>query len=416
MARGWAANPTSRSGILVVAVWFVSAGSAGATDVADLVDQLSGANYRDLLDNRLYTRSGDNRGFQWNAAQDRYLPTADHDAARNNILGHFTALGLEASLDPFSFVRSGKTYAGCNNVLGVLPGRIDPLRVYFVGGHYDSVSNPGADDNASGVAGVMEAARVLSQHPFACTIVFAAWDGEEMGLKGSWHWVDTEDESVVDGVANLDMIAYNHNGDDTAVVYGEASWRTKWAGAAARYSEGITPIVSSSQVRYSDHWPFEDVGRPAGGIIEDGLPLPNPNYHKQSDSVDTPGYLDYDYALEILKSAVGLIFEEAGLLLPGDADTDGDVDASDYLTLKRGLGTPAGAGWAEGDFDADEDVDRDDFLALQEHGAETLVFPSAGGGAPVPEPAGLAILAALLAAGLPRRRYFPSGRCQKLSQ
>jgi hypothetical protein len=82
------------------------------------------------------------------------------------------------------------------NVVATLRGSVAPNRVYVITGHYDSrvsdVMNatddaPGADDDASGVAVVMEAARVLSKHDSAATVIFAPVAGEEQGLYGSAH-------------------------------------------------------------------------------------------------------------------------------------------------------------------------------------------------------------------------------------
>jgi hypothetical protein len=85
------------------------------------------------------------------------------------------------------------------NVVATLPGtRPDASdRVYVISGHYDSIVRnildaespaPGADDDASGVAAVLELARVMSGHEFPATIVFLAVAGEEQGLLGSAHW------------------------------------------------------------------------------------------------------------------------------------------------------------------------------------------------------------------------------------
>jgi hypothetical protein len=82
------------------------------------------------------------------------------------------------------------------NVVATLRGTVAPDRVYVITGHYDSrvtdVMNatadaPGADDDASGVAVVMEAARVLAKHGSAATVIFAPVAGEEQGLYGSAH-------------------------------------------------------------------------------------------------------------------------------------------------------------------------------------------------------------------------------------
>ncbi|MBM3929571.1 MAG: M20/M25/M40 family metallo-hydrolase, partial [Sphingomonadales bacterium] len=85
------------------------------------------------------------------------------------------------------------------NVLGIQPGS-DPNRVVIIGGHIDSMPSdvmdftsdaPGANDDASGVAVVLEAARLLSQRKFAATIIYAVFSGEEQGLWGATLLADT---------------------------------------------------------------------------------------------------------------------------------------------------------------------------------------------------------------------------------
>ena len=369
---------------LIAAICLLSAMPCrAATDVAGLVSQLDVAVYTDILDNMLETRTGDNRGF----LIPELSPAADHDLVRDRIYTWFDNLGLDASLDPFTF----SSFTGMNNVIGVLPGRITPGRVYIIGGHYDSVQNPGADDNASGVAGVMEAARILANQPLASTVMFVAWDGEERGLWGSYHWVWTNDESVVDGVVNLDMIAYNHNDDNIATVYGRADWRAKWIAAAGRYAPDITVLENTETLANSDHYPFQRYeDRPAGGIIENTGPSPNPYYHKITDTVDTPGYIDYEYAVSLLASGVGLLAEEADLLLPGDADNDKTVGYDDLAILAAHIGTAGSLNWTTGDFNADGVVDAADYIALKQNFGLSIA-PTRG--SEIPEPGTVLLLA-----------------------
>jgi hypothetical protein len=108
--------------------------------ISSVLDDISEVTYTDVLQNLLYTHSGDNRG----------LAGAEHDLARANIFNCFSELGLQTSLDPFTY--NGQTYY---NVVGIQPGATHPDDIYILGAHYDSLNNPGADDNASGVAGVL---------------------------------------------------------------------------------------------------------------------------------------------------------------------------------------------------------------------------------------------------------------------
>ena len=100
------------------------------------------------------------------------------------------------------------------NVVATLPGTDeDPGRTLVVSGHYDSRASgplditgaaPGADDDASGVAAVLELARVMSRYKFRATIVFLAVAGEEQGLNGSTHWAKAAKERGADLEAMLD--------------------------------------------------------------------------------------------------------------------------------------------------------------------------------------------------------------------
>src|SRR5262245_40665751 len=94
------------------------------------------------------------------------------------------------------------------NVTATLPGTANPELVYIVSSHYDSVAGgPGADDDTSGTAALLEAARVLATHPQAATIVFASFTGEEAGLLGSREFVRraVADKLRVVGALNNDM-------------------------------------------------------------------------------------------------------------------------------------------------------------------------------------------------------------------
>jgi Zn-dependent M28 family amino/carboxypeptidase len=272
--------------------------------VDDVVNQVSQTAYRQYLDDLLYTHSGADRG---NGAQ--------HDLARATIYDQFSSFGLQTTLDPFPLW--GTTFY---NVIGVLPGtgpRSD--QVYIVGAHYDSFDNPGADDNASGVAAVLEAAKVLSQQHFDATLVFAAFDREEQGLIGSWNYAFTHQNDDINGMISLDMIA-NNNDNDLVSIFGRTTSdpiKLALSNSIAMYGNGLATTIGGDQPN-SDHAPFEVYGFEACLFME-GNYQNNFFYHNAGDTVDTLGYIDYEFATDITRSTVGFLATEAGLFSAPDA-------------------------------------------------------------------------------------------------
>ncbi|GAB4327755.1 MAG: hypothetical protein Kow0037_01570 [Calditrichia bacterium] len=98
------------------------------------------------------------------------------------------------------------------NIVAVKKGMEFPNEIYVVGGHYDAYANgaPGADDNGSGSASVMEMARVLADMNFKRTVKFILFSGEELGLLGSRAYAQQaaqQGENIL-GMINMDMIGY----------------------------------------------------------------------------------------------------------------------------------------------------------------------------------------------------------------
>ncbi|UCC29076.1 MAG: M28 family peptidase, partial [Phycisphaerales bacterium] len=280
----------------------------------------------------------------------------DHDPARTNIYDLFESYGLSVELEPFDFLYEVTLY----NVVATKVGVTDPTIEYVIGAHYDSVGNPGADDNASGVALVLEAARVLSAYPSDYTIRFVAFDAEEWGLWGAEAYVNTHISDDIRGMISADMVAWN--GDNAVNIFGfEESNPHKFAVADAvyTYGKGVTPYVGGWSSG-SDHFPFELAGFQACLLIETGG---NPNYHTPLDNVDEPGYIDYEFAANNTRSFVGFLVDHAGVQVTipdGDYDGDGDVDADDFEVLRTcysGSGNPPDTGCEFYDFDGDNDVD-----------------------------------------------------------
>src|SRR5512134_212926 len=118
----------------------------------------------------------------------RYTIGAGDERAKDYLVERITAMGLVAELDPFMAVSET-----ANNIIVKHPGTVEPNVVFIFSAHYDSTSNsaataaPGADDNGTGVAAVLEAMRLMTKHSFKYSIWFVFTAAEEQGSLGSTH-------------------------------------------------------------------------------------------------------------------------------------------------------------------------------------------------------------------------------------
>ena len=235
----------------------------------------------------------------------RYASYPGCEQAGDYLYGYFSALGLRTEFDPFAF-----SSRSSRNIVATIPGTALPEYVVIVCAHYDSTTGsatgptlaPGADDNASGTAAVMEIARILAGRSFDFTLKFVCFSAEEWGLYGSKHYAQeawNAGEKIL-GVLNMDMIAYTDAlPEDLNVFTNDTSkWLGSWFVLCARqYAAVDLAIAANPGVRASDHSPFWDQGYSALLAIED-YPLKNPYYHKTTDVLAT---LNLDFAAAVTK-------------------------------------------------------------------------------------------------------------------
>ncbi|MFC1563292.1 M28 family peptidase [candidate division KSB1 bacterium] len=174
------------------------------------------------------------------------------------------------------------------NVLAVLRGTENPEIYYVLSSHYDSNARcAGADDNNSGVAVLLEAARVMADHPLPASIVFAAFTGEEAGLLGSREYVRRAVESGMNlaGALNNDMIGWcNDHRLDNTIRYSNAGIRDIQHASAILFSELIT--YDAHYYKSTDaHAYYEAYGDIVGGIGSYPV-LGSPFYHQFSDRLE----------------------------------------------------------------------------------------------------------------------------------
>jgi hypothetical protein len=228
------------------------------------------------------------------ASYDRSSRRADIANARDWLLAKFQSLGLQTSTHAFSL--SGSVAVPQVNVIGTLPGARLPNEWVLVGAHYDSIQTnassttaaPGAEDNASGCAAVVEMAEVFTRFPPDRTMIFICFSGEEQGLVGSSAYAQSLQSAGTLGNLKLalimDMIGYSANSQLDVLFETSAALSgvfQPFQGAVADYASELVPHTSTNPFG-SDHMPFINRNVPSLLVIEYDYD-DYPGYHRTND-------------------------------------------------------------------------------------------------------------------------------------
>ena len=266
------------------------------------------------------------------------------------------------------------------SVLAIQWGELDPTRIVMMSGDIDSrvsdaldgtSDSPGANDNASGMAGTIEAARVLSKHRFPGTIVYAGLSGEEQGLFGGrivaehalaqgWRIKAVLNNDMIGNISGIDGVTDN----TTARVFSEGTRyvETEDEARIRRFSGGEVDSPSRNIARYVDrmadefipnldvmmvyrldrfgrgghHRPFNERGIPGVRIMET-----HEHYHRQHQDLRTEDGIEYGDVIEgvdfdYARKLTGLnIVSLAGMAkappFPADVEIEGAVQPSTTL-------------------------------------------------------------------------------------
>lgn len=274
---------------------------------------------------------------------DRSSYSDELSLARQWIADEFAELGLTVAEPFFSFVYQG-VQADVANVIGRIDGVQYPDEWIVVGGHYDSRNTingatspddtPGADDNASGCSGVIEAARALVPYRPLRTIVFMCYSGEEQGLHGSQAHVGAlgtaGDLDKINAMLNMDMIGWSPDatlGVTIGTLPGSANSQlsTLLADSALTYVPALDPdaVVTTASTCCSDHMPYLNAGRPATMSIHRGGTT-YPHYHKSTDTPANLGPHAQDIGGAIVRMNVAALAQLAGTDRIFAADNESD--------------------------------------------------------------------------------------------
>ena len=269
------------------------------------------------------------------------------------------------------------------SVIAIQRGQSDPNRMLMMSGDIDSrvsdpmnstSTSPGANDNASGMAGVIEAARVLSQYQFAGSIVYAGLAGEEQGLFGgkivaayaieqSWNIDAVLNNDMIGNIAGINGVINNHS----ARIFSEGvRWVETEEQARQRYfTGGEVDSASRNLARYikrvgeqyvsnldlmmvyrldrfgrgGHHRPFNEAGFPGIRIME-----VNEHYDRQHQDIrneqgqhfgDTIEFVNFDFAAKLTAlNAVSLASLAWAPAPPAEVSIEGMVQASTTLKWK----------------------------------------------------------------------------------
>ena len=241
------------------------------------------------------------------ALKGREPGTPEIEDATRYLADYFRKLGLKPGGDNNSYQQSWQEKTGrhqsiitLTNVIGVVPGADAQLqnRPIVVGAHYDHLGtgwpdvkagqsgkiHPGADDNASGVAVLLELARLFGKHPGKRSIVFVAFTGEEAGRLGSRHFLaamaPTVRQSIM-AMINLDTVGRLGNGKLLALNCNSArEWSHIINGCS--YVTGVKATPISQTLDSSDQMSFIESGIPAVQLFTGA----HADYHSPGDTID----------------------------------------------------------------------------------------------------------------------------------
>ena len=209
------------------------------------------------------------------------------------------------------------------NIIATQLGKTNPDDIYIICAHYDTVADYCADDNATGTAAVLEAARILSTQCLENTIVYALWDEEEIGLQGSEFYANqafTNGDNIL-GVLNLDMMGYDSDapgspGDnqfdiDVRNFAGSIAMKDDIISVLNTYTFDLSVVEVIPGTSNSDHASFWANGYSAVLLGESWETNDQtPFYHSSGDRFST---LDLPYFHEMTKLTTAYMATVGGL-------------------------------------------------------------------------------------------------------
>ena len=294
--------------------------------------------------------------------QGRRVGTPGGAKARAFVIERFKATGIQpigASYEmPFTFAgRGGGPEQHGVNVVGVIEGSRQPKQYIVVSAHYDHVGERngevfnGADDNASGTAGLFALGQYFSRNKPANSILFVAFDGEESGLRGAQAFVKAPPVPAASIAIDLNMDMIGRDPDDKLFVVGTRTqtWLKPFIERVAEKASikllmgHDDPTQKEDWTSDSDHYAFCQARIPCLYFgVEDVA-----QHHKATDDYET---MSHDFYVRVVETMVSVVREfDANLDVvmkqrggSGDAPAAAPVDQIALTIANAGVSTTAG--------------------------------------------------------------------------
>lgn len=291
-----------------------------------------GQNIQDIINqvdtSRLQLTLNEFTGEQTTTVDGNTVTILNRQQANNELAGDYLVEQFEAldniTISEQSFNTNGR------NIIATQLGKTNPNNIYIVCAHYDTVADYCADDNATGTVAVLEIARILSQQCLDNTIIYALWDEEEIGLRGSGFYADqaaANGDNIL-GVLNMDMMGYDGDnpgqpGDnefdiDYRNIAGSEAMKNDILSVLGSYTFNLNVIEVNPGTTASDHASFWFAGTQASDAFSAVLVGESwetddetPFYHSSGDRVAT---LDLPYYGEMVKLVTGYMVTKGSLV------------------------------------------------------------------------------------------------------
>lgn len=318
----------------------ITQGQTFSIPIDSVILEISVDSYRGHFDS-LRTLPGNSRKVMEQEQQ-----SADHDACRDYILRCFQSYFGYNNCYLHHFEQD--RFKGLANVIGIKKGTDLSAGIWVVSAHYDSNNNnernftspyiaPGANDNGTGLAAILEMARLLQHIETRSTIIFAAWDMEEIFTNGtgtgSGKWMDELVSSKTKtqwdqlgrlGKINIKDFKGNINFDmfgnpqqiknDKPVLWAcyarddQKEFTASYAASVNRYIPSIL-AVSYGRLIWSDHQTFALKKIPAVENLEANY-LHDPYYHTYSDHVYNSDNINFEFATNVTRGGLAFLLEQ----------------------------------------------------------------------------------------------------------